>query len=908
MNSVKEGMNGKLSILSKLESYKLAHKEHSTFCDNIIAAIDLYAQQRTTLLTVSDAITKVRNKTDLITVISSTLKEMFSFTHALISLIDQTDSTYGYFCADPCYTAVKDHHRYKELLGTRFNLDEPFIQSIINSSVPVSYHLEQIKDVAGVPAFIKVNYESGTEEILMVALRTKMETIGFLHIYSNDSGCFTPEFRSLIMGIAPQLSNAVLNILLNEELSKKEHINEFLISLSNELVSVRHKKDLLKVLNKGLKKAFNFSHSAIVLANDNPGFYSLFLSDQDSEQRNLNKFNEALTRENRVDDSIFNVALKADKPVIFDSNSVELKASPLWYRFNYASGTRETLIKVFRNSDSPEFALMLFADKQGTFDAKAIDIIERTSDQLSSITKNIAANEQLRNRDEEKSFLLQFSTEIATVRKKEDLLPAIRKTMKKLSPVKIYGITKINADGRTMSIYAYDKNPKDTNSESAIEIGTSKFPIEDNIQNQVLASSSPIVFNIDEEIQHGNSPEYLLFWKNMGFEKIVGMALRTGSEELGIFWFDMNEINTLLIKGICSQISISMSNLMANEQVLKYQQRLEIENDHLHEQIKTYYNFTEIIGNGAEMQKIYDLMNIVASSDSTVLVLGETGTGKELIARAIHNSSPRQTKLMVKVNCAALPESLIESELFGHEKGSFTGAYERRIGKFELADGGTIFLDEIGEMPLELQAKLLRVIQEREFERIGGKTTIRVNVRIIAATNRDLQKEVTEGRFRSDLFYRLNVFPINLPPLRARLEDMEPLAVFFVHRYSKLNGLQVDSISGEVLQKLREYTWPGNIRELEHLIERSILFAEGSILSEIDLPINMEKTMPIQWPVSYNALHDVERAHILEALKRCNGKVSGNEGAAELLGIPASTLHSKMKKLSVAKLHYANNF
>jgi formate hydrogenlyase transcriptional activator len=330
---------------------------------------------------------------------------------------------------------------------------------------------------------------------------------------------------------------------------------------------------------------------------------------------------------------------------------------------------------------------------------------------------------------------------------------------------------------------------------------------------------------------------------------------------------------------------------LPNEQVLTYK--------HLKEQIKTIYNFSEIIGSGAAMQKVYNLMSLVADSNSTVLLLGETGTGKELIARAVHNASARKNKLMIKVNCAALPPNLIESELFGHEKGSFTGAIDRRIGKFELANNSTLFLDEIGEMPLELQVKLLRVIQERELERVGGRSTIKVDVRIIAATNRNLEEEVKAGRFRSDLYFRLNVFPIHLPPLRERLEDIAPLTHFFVERYSK----KVTAVAPKVIQELKTYLWPGNVRELEHQIERSILLTEGNVLREIHLPKSRDE---YKSEASNRTLDEQERHYIIETLKRCSGKIAGAGGAAEILDIPSTTLHSKMKKLSISKGDYFN--
>jgi len=384
---------------------------------------------------------------------------------------------------------------------------------------------------------------------------------------------------------------------------------------------------------------------------------------------------------------------------------------------------------------------------------------------------------------------------------------------------------------------------------------------------------------------------------------VYASALRVGQQNVGTMFFLSDQLNLNVLKGLCAQISIAISNIRANEKILAYKQLLEIENDQLKEEIRTIYNFSEIVGSGPEMQDVYHLMSLVADSASTVLLLGETGTGKELIARAIHNASPRQNKLMIKVNCAALPANLIESELFGHERGAFTGAVERRIGKFELADHSTLFLDEIGEMPLEAQVKLLRVLQEKELERIGGKTTIKVDVRVIAATNRNLEEEVKAGRFRPDLYYRLNVFPIVLPPLRNRRDDIIPLAHFFVDRYNKNSGRKVTGISPKVIQELQAYPWPGNVRELEHLIERSVLLSDDVVIREIHLPRHQpeNKTLPV---LPTQTLSEVERAYIIAVLKHFQGKISGPDGAAEFLDIPATTLHSKIKKLKIRKAEY----
>lgn len=313
-----------------------------------------------------------------------------------------------------------------------------------------------------------------------------------------------------------------------------------------------------------------------------------------------------------------------------------------------------------------------------------------------------------------------------------------------------------------------------------------------------------------------------------------------------------------------------------------------------------------MVGQAGALRKIAFLIKQVAYTDSTVMILGETGTGKELAARAIHLSSPRRKMAMVKVNCAALPQNLIESELFGHEKGSFTGALERRIGKFELAHNSTLFLDEIGELPLELQGKLLRALQEKEIERIGGKTTIKVDIRIIAATNRDLENEVANGRFREDLYYRLNIFPISLPALRHRVDDIELLARHFIQHYSIRFNKQIKYITENALKSLQAYDWPGNVRQLEHLIERSVLLAENETIESIIIPQLKVRRPTIALNAGGDKVKTIlenEREHILATLRLCHGRINGENGAAMMLGVPPSTLASKMKKLSIGKEH-----
>ncbi len=335
----------------------------------------------------------------------------------------------------------------------------------------------------------------------------------------------------------------------------------------------------------------------------------------------------------------------------------------------------------------------------------------------------------------------------------------------------------------------------------------------------------------------------------------------------------------------------------ACDEISKLKAQIEMEWSYLQEEIKLEHNFDEIIGQSKELQYVLFKIEQIASTDTTVLIMGETGTGKELVARALHHLSPRRNRPVVKINCAALPSNLIESELFGHEKGAFSGAHARKTGRFELADGSSIFLDEIGELPLELQPKLLRVVQDGEFERLGSSHTIRTDVRIIAATNRKLEEEVRKGRFREDLWYRLNVFPITMPPLRQRREDIALLAKFFVQKVSKKLGKKIERIPAKTLQALENYSWPGNVRELENVIERAVINSRGSALNLADDLKSSQRTKSMKLP--QQKMVDMERDYICQILAKTNGRIYGPKGAALIAGLNPETLRYRIRKLGI---------
>jgi formate hydrogenlyase transcriptional activator len=364
----------------------------------------------------------------------------------------------------------------------------------------------------------------------------------------------------------------------------------------------------------------------------------------------------------------------------------------------------------------------------------------------------------------------------------------------------------------------------------------------------------------------------------------------------------VNANDLSVLTQIASQLALFLQNARAYQELNELKNKLKQEKLYLENEIRSELNFEEIIGDDPEIRKVLSQVETVAPTDATVLILGETGTGKELIARAVHRMSERRDRSFIKMNCAAIPAGLLESELFGHEKGAFTGAVSQKIGRLELADKGTLFLDEVGDIPLELQPKLLRVLQDQEFERLGGTRTIRINVRLVAATNHDLVQSVTEHQFRSDLFYRLHVFPIRMPSLRERRADIPALVRYFVHKLARRMGKQIDTIPTETMNKLMAWDWPGNIRELENLVERSVILSKGSVLH---VPLAELQPQPENAETD-GTLEATDREHIIRVLRETRGVLSGPGGAAARLGLQRTTLQSKMKKLGIDRKDYEN--
>src|SRR5438046_1996731 len=438
-----------------------------------------------------------------------------------------------------------------------------------------------------------------------------------------------------------------------------------------------------------------------------------------------------------------------------------------------------------------------------------------------------------------------------------------------------------------------------------------KQPLSGHHVSEVASSRKPYVSTDLEFQKRFPEDERLLQY---GVRSYISLPLLKRGEMLGAVDFvsfekrnfDRGEVQ--LLQDVSEIVSIAVSNALAFEEINALKEQLQAENRLLQDEIVQRSIFEEIVGSSQALRSVLTSIDRVGPTDSTVLITGETGTGKELIAHAIHRRSQRSGRALVKVNCAALPKELIASELFGHEKGAFTGALQQRIGRFEAANGGTIFLDEIGELTPEMQIALLRVLQEKEFERVGGNRTIQADVRVIAATNRDLQRHVAEGRFRADLYYRLNVFPIHAPSVKERIDDIPILVDYFISRFATRMGKRIRQIDRRTLEAFELYSWPGNIRELQNVIERGVILADGEVfrLEPGTLPRDSQNSSEAPASESSNT-REQQKAQIEAVLKETRGRIAGPDGAAARLGIPASTLESRIKTLKINKHLFRGN-
>ena len=532
-----------------------------------------------------------------------------------------------------------------------------------------------------------------------------------------------------------------------------------------------------------------------------------------------------------------------------------------------------------------------------------MELVALAAEQLQLREEAELRQRQLRHERDDYRILVDVTNAVLSKLDLDDLIGEISKEIHRF--FKIDAISIVLCVDKTEQVTIYSTHYLQ---EDVVERQQYSVALAGTLSEQVMQSGEMLLLNLKHSDRLAAYERQLFDLWHEQIQTLCVLPLVFGNKTLGVLKLaqcqpdNFNAANLRVLQQIAERIAIAVDNALAYQEINRLKESLVHENLYLTEQINgNNPDFGEIVGRSVVMSAVLKQVEMVAKSDCSVLILGETGTGKELIARAIHNLSERRDQRMVKMNCAVMPAGLLESDLFGHEKGAFTGATNQRMGRFELADKGTLFLDEVGEIPVELQPKLLRVLQEREFERVGGNKVISVDVRLIAATNRDLQQMVADREFRSDLFYRLNVFPIVIPPLRERPEDIPQLVKFLTYKIARRMKRTIDSIPAETLRLLSQMPWPGNVRELENVIERAVLLTRGTVLN-LQLP-------ELQYPVPSMALPvpkaepsqpgEDERQQIIRVLKETNGVVAGPRGAAQRLGLKRTTLLSRMKKWGI---------
>ena len=505
----------------------------------------------------------------------------------------------------------------------------------------------------------------------------------------------------------------------------------------------------------------------------------------------------------------------------------------------------------------------------------------------------------LAERYERLKVIVDISKRLSSNLDLQSLMREIASTVRRTLDTDVVAVWVLNAEATHLEMYAVDFPDS-----QGIATEGRLMPVEGTLLGDIFKRGVPEVSDFaDPDLKIPEGDAVIIHGEGFRFGYAGPMYVR--DRKLGVFSvgrktdkpFTADDVE--MADMVAQQVAIALSNAIAYKDIADLKDRLAKEKVYLEDEIRSELNFSEIIGKSPALRNVLKQVETVAPTDSTVLIYGETGTGKELIARAIHDRSKRRAGTFVKLNCAAIPTGLLESELFGHERGAFTGAISQRIGRFELANHGTIFLDEIGEIPLELQPKLLRVLQEREFERLGNSRTLRTDARLIAATNRDLEAMAEENKFRTDLYYRLNVFPVLVPALRDRPEDIPLLVRHFVEQFARQMNRDIDTIPAETMEALTRYSWQGNIRELQNLIERAVILSPGNVLK---VPLqDLKHRSASTITSSSQTLEETERSHILAVLEKTKWKLSGPNGAAERLGLNRSTLQFRMKKLGIVR-------
>ncbi|WP_052732923.1 sigma 54-interacting transcriptional regulator [Hymenobacter terrenus] len=876
------------------------------------------AQERRLLLDLSTALATVRDKQELFTLINERLRPLFGFDDSpLLYVVEPDGQQLRLFL--PEANRRSDADRAAQPLHERLAING-FFGAALAARHPTQYRAAELRQ--SFPADWLLGATAGPDiaRVVVAPLRAAGMVLGAWQFHYRSAVPIPADTMSLLEPVADLVALALSNILANEAVVEREREKSLQLAVQQGLTAGKDWGDKM-------------CGTAVNLGQFLPWeLYSASVPGQPSRTISWRRLTDGtVTRQDLLGEL-------PGGPSPLEMRDILLEARPFYQcTACYTGPTFEEIARRYRIvgllrdvqavrsciclavpvAGARLVHLLLASSQPDAFSEKDLASCQRLLPQMALALEALFAFENLQQNEAEKAFQLTVNNALVSIKDRIKLCEALATEINHLVRIQSF----------TLSIYLNGKEDYRVNFRKQLDgtwQGRVRTEEETAVAGPHVRLPPGLYVGEDFEYQYERASCFKNARDQGGINSCLILGLRMGADveatvilcETRAFAFTHQDYE--LLQTLIPQLSLALENLFAFEQIEQLKARLEQDKQYLAEEVKTAYNVGEIIGTSPGLQQVFRQIQQVAATDTTVLVLGESGTGKELVARAVHDHSPRRDRVLVKLNCAALPSNLIESELFGHEKGAFTGAIDRRIGKFELAHGGTIFLDEIGELPLELQSKLLRVLQEREIERLGGKGPIPVDVRVVAATNRDLEQEVRAGRFRLDLYYRLSVFPVLLPPLRDRGEDLVLLANHLAQKCCQRMGRPFRGISEGALQELHSYAWPGNIRELENLIEQAVILHDGrgplvwgrpltspsrkSAAEIIQSETNDSGVLTLTSPAMMKqTLQELEKGYILMVLKQTYGRIRGRGGAAELLDIKPTTLEAKMEKLGIRK-------
>jgi transcriptional regulator with GAF, ATPase, and Fis domain len=893
---------------------------------NILASEKILERERekALLLSLSEDMATIRDRDDLLKVILTKIKPLVGFDDAVISTYSEDYLFYKHFVTlSPPET--RSHPLFDKLVGTAMPVKgnpDGYTLAQIKVQEVVRWDTDDI--IAAYPDHFIGHFLKEIERHYNFYLKLSWggRIIGFMHFHFRQLPAQVEAKCPLFKSIADQIAVAVANILANEEILAREREKSLQVALTNALTVLPTWEERFGMVAHLLHEAVPFDLLTVSVRNlTRPLAYGYLKQAngrlalhtwEDFGRKTGLELPKLLGHRQQLQEHFTRAGL-----YVGGAHESLCRRYVLKGLLERHYGMRSSVVIPLEMESGAEgdCVLTLFSRQPEGFTEQQFVLLQELDPQIALATEKGLAYEDIQAREREKALQVALTDALTEGSPWDKKFLQVVRLLAPHLPFD-YVVLGFERPGGPGNGYSFSRT------------GPDEYQLVTTEDFFRLARLTPEQYGkLRSEINYSgplllNGDEFARFCRQHKLKRLIADTFRLQSNlvlptNLGRkSWFILSLFSRQpvpygphhleLLRKMQSSLALVLDKLLAYEEIETLSEQLKQENTYLQEEVQTQYNFGEIVGESQSLRPVLKGVSLVAPTDATVLVLGETGTGKELVARAVHGQSKRKSRPVIKLNCAALPTQLIESELFGHEKGAFTGATERRIGKFELAKDGTIFLDEIGELPLESQCKLLRVLQEGEFERLGGNNTIKANVRVIAATNRDLEREVAEGRFRADLYFRLSIFPLRLPPLRERREDIPLLAAHFVRKSAAKLGRHFKGIAPQALQEMMEYGWPGNIRELEHVLEQAMIVSTGKLV-ELARPLLKGPVRASRAEASaaetVKTIDDNARDHILKVLKLTNGRVRGAGGAAELLDINPTTLDGRMRKLGITKEH-----